>query len=82
MTNINSFDYIADAHAIRDALDPDLADWKTRIDDAIAAGSTGTEILMAVRWNLAELLKAKPNLPVNIVMRIKDYVMAANKLLG
>ena len=82
MMHMNSFDYIAEARAIRNALGDDLTDWKTRIDDAIAAGSTGTEILMAVRWNLAELIKEKPSLPANIVSRIKDYIIAANKLLG
>ena len=79
---MNSFDYISEARAIRNALDDELTDWKTRIDDAIAAGCTGTEILMAVRWNLVELLKAKPDLPLNIVSRIKFYIIAANKLLG
>jgi hypothetical protein len=79
---VNSFDYIAEAHAIRDALGDDLSDWKTRIDDAMAAGSTGTEIIMAVRWNLTELLKAKPGLPAEFVAQIKDYIVSANKLLG
>jgi|GEM_PF-5922258 len=82
MTHMNSFDYIAEARDIRDELGEDLAEWKARIDDAIAGGSTGTEILMAVRWNLAEMLKAKHRLPVHVVMRINDYVIAANKLLS
>lgn len=78
---MKSFDYIAEAREIRDALEDGLADWKVRIDEAISAGSTGTEILMAVRWNLAELLKARPDLPPNLVTKIKDFIMAANKLL-
>lgn len=79
---MHTFDYIAEARAISDALNDDLADWKTRIDDAITTASTGTEILMALRWNLAELLKANPTLPPDLIMRIKDYLLAANKLLG
>lgn len=78
---VKSFDYIAEARTICNALEGSLADWKARIDEAISAGSTGTEILMAVRWNLAELLKARPDLPPNLVAKIKDFIMAANKLL-
>ncbi|HEY3322528.1 MAG TPA: hypothetical protein VGP72_18850 [Planctomycetota bacterium] len=34
-------------------------EWKTRIDDAIAGGATGTEILMALRWTLRQMLKQR-----------------------
>jgi hypothetical protein len=72
---MNSFDYIAEAGAIRDALvGDDLSNWRTSISDAIDTGCVGSEILMAVRWNLAELLKAKPALPADVVCRIKDYI--------
>jgi hypothetical protein len=78
---MRSFDYIAEARAIRDALvGDDLFDWRTRISGAIDTGSTGSEILMAVRWNLAKLLKAEPTLPADVADRIKDYILAANKL--
>ncbi len=80
---MSSFDYIAEARAIRDALvGDDLSDWRTRIRGAIDTGSTGSEILMAVRWNLVELLKAEPKLPADVTARIKDYILAANKLLS
>ena len=78
---MSTFDYIAEARAIRDALGNDHSDWRRRIDDAIAAGSTGTEILMAIRWNLEALLKAEPMLPSELVSRIKNYIVEANKLL-
>jgi hypothetical protein len=79
---VGSFNYLAEAREIRDALiGDDQSDWRTRISGAIDTGSTGTEILMAVRWNLAELLKSKPELPAEVVARIKDYILAANKLL-
>jgi hypothetical protein len=77
-----TFDYIAEARTISDALGDDLADWRARIDEVITTGSTGTEILMGLRWNLAELLKATPTLPPDLVTRIKDYLLAANKLLS
>jgi hypothetical protein len=80
---MDSFDYIAEARAIRDALvDDDLSNWRTSISDAIDTGSVGSEILMGVRWNLAELLKAKPALSAGIVSRIRDYILAANRQLG
>lgn len=36
--------------------------WEERINDAIDFGSTGTEILMALRWNLLQLRQAAPPL--------------------
>ena len=74
-------DYITEARAIRDELGNNLSEWRVRIDESIAVGSTGTEILMAIRWNFAELLKAEPMLPVELASRVKDYIMEANKKL-
>jgi hypothetical protein len=52
---MSSFNYIAEARAIRGALvGNEFSDWRARINDAIDTGSTETEILMAVRWNLAD----------------------------
>jgi hypothetical protein len=78
-----SFDYIAEAYAIRDALtDEYLARWRSRITDAIEAGATGTEILMALRWNLGQLLEAQPELPSVVAMRIRRFIVAANTILS
>jgi hypothetical protein len=79
---MTAFNYIAEARAIRTELSSDLATWKTRIDEAIATGSTGTEILMSLRWNLAKLLEANPALPPELITRIKDYLVATDKLLS
>lgn len=80
MTN---FDYISDAREIRDSLEGEpLARWRQEIDDGIDAGSTGTEILMAVRSTMAKILQSESSLSPALQARIKDYVMAANKLLG
>jgi len=78
---MQSFDYITSARIIQDELSGEFSEWKTRMDDALAGGSTGTEILMAVRWNLSELLKTNPALPKEMHSRINDYIEAANKLL-
>ena len=57
---MSSFDYIAEARAIRDALvGDDLSDWRTRIRGAIDTGSTGSEILMAVRCNLVDATESR-----------------------
>ena len=50
-----------DLYADAQVLDNDMGEagypeWDRRIDDAIAAGATSTEILMALRWTLSELL--------------------------
>ncbi|OAM87497.1 hypothetical protein OH491_21060 [Termitidicoccus mucosus] len=79
---MNNFDYIAEARAIREALPDDLSAWKSRIDDAIASGATGTEILMALRWEMNELIKTDVKISTNLAQRVKDYIYAANKLLG
>jgi hypothetical protein len=80
---MSKFDYISEAQVIRDQLvGEQLSNWKKRIDEAIEDGATGTEILMALRWTMAELLKASPNLSSDVVARVKDYVIEANKLLG
>jgi hypothetical protein len=78
---MSTFDYITEARSIGDSLGNAHSDWRERIDKAITAGSTGTEILMALRWTLAELLKAEPMLPIDLASRVKDYIMEANKLL-
>lgn len=40
-----------------------LSDWEKKIVNAIESGSTGGEIVMALKWNLQELLKLQTNLP-------------------
>ncbi len=56
--NMSNFDYYSSAQRIAQALsDEGLSDRATKITDAIATGSTGTEILMALHWQLTELLR-------------------------
>jgi len=80
---MTQFNYISEARAIRDALaGEEFATWRSRLAEAIDTGFSGTQILMAVRWNLTELLKEKPELPATLVSRIKEYIKNANKLLS
>ena len=34
--------------------------WAERLDDAVIGGATGSEILMAIRWNLQQMLASEP----------------------
>ena len=78
----HSFDFIAEARSIRDDLDDEHYEWGVRIDDAITGGSTGTEILMMLRWTLAELLKSRIPVPAVQAQRIKAFIAEANKVLS
>ena len=56
-------------------------DLAKRLEEAVSAGSTGTEILMAVRWNLSQIMK-EPDLPDNIRARIKELLVDLKRTLG
>ncbi len=52
-------DYYAEARAIATSLfEQGQSYWGDKIEDAIAGGATGTEILMRLRFTLRELLEA------------------------
>ncbi|HXB60947.1 MAG TPA: hypothetical protein VNU95_15345 [Candidatus Acidoferrales bacterium] len=53
--------------------DVGLAAWALRLTDAISSGSTGGEILMAIRWNLQELLRAQ-SLPTGLVEQAEKFI--------
>lgn len=57
-------------------------DWETRIDNAIAGGATATEILMALRWTLAELVKTEPQLPPELIATAGELESGIARLLG
>jgi hypothetical protein len=53
------------------------------IENIISGGSTGTEILMGLRWKFSEILKnEKHKLPKNIQNKIKDIITLSNKFLN
>jgi hypothetical protein len=59
-----SRDYYADTRDLAAKLTArGLGVWSQRLTDAVAAGATGTEIVMALRWILAQMLEAEPALP-------------------
>ena len=51
--------------------DAGYPEWSQRIDDAVAGGATSTEMLMALRWTLGELLGQALELPDELRGRIE-----------
>ncbi|HEU0213517.1 MAG TPA: hypothetical protein VFR13_05480 [Jiangellaceae bacterium] len=43
-----------------------LGSWSQRLTDEMAAGATGTEIVMGLRWTLAQMLETEPALQDDI----------------
>ena len=56
-----AYDHYAEARRVIAAMrEEGLQDPAQALDDAIAAGFTSTEILMVLRWHLAQFLSAQP----------------------
>ena len=56
-------------------------DWSQRLTDAMAAGATGTEIVMALRWTLAQMLETEPALADDLRQQATDLHAGLDKLL-
>jgi hypothetical protein len=53
---MGNFDHYSVAQQIAQKLhDEGKPEWAAKIDDAVAAGSTGSEIFMALRWHLRDI---------------------------
>ena len=56
-----AYDHYAEARRVAAAMrDEGFQDTAQALEDVIAAGFTSTEILMALRWHLAQFLTAEP----------------------
>ena len=65
----------ADAQALgADRADAGYDNWECRISDAIAAGATSGEILMALRWSLSQLIERVPRLEAALRLRAAELV--------
>lgn len=58
-----------------------LGSWSQLLTDAMAAGATGTEIVMALRWTLAQMLETEPALPDDLREQATDLQARLDKLL-
>jgi hypothetical protein len=76
-------DYYAEARGIEQALAATgRGDLASRIRDAILAGSTGTEILMGLRWTLREIISSEANLHARIKERMSSLAAALDRALS
>lgn len=53
-----------------------------RLNDAIIGGATGTEILMATRWELRKFKKSRPKISRGLAAGISDLISKLNRALG
>jgi hypothetical protein len=51
-----------------------LEEESRRIIEAIEGGSTGGEILMALRWNIEEIIKANSEIEVELRKRMEKII--------
>jgi hypothetical protein len=58
-----------------------LMTWKAALDDAMSSASTGTEALMALRWNLAEMEKVE-RLPGDLPFLVRRLISDITILLA
>ena len=75
-----------DLHADADELARSLRahgfdDWADQLTEDIAAGSTGTEILMRLRATLARLVASEPGLPAPLRREADRQVRALTKVV-
>ena len=76
-------DYYAEARDIAQSLDNGgLSEDARGLRDAIAAGATGTEILMALRWHLQRIANATLSLDFATREKIRDLTEAISSALG
>ena len=70
-------DYYADARAIAKCLaDAGFAREASSIIDSLAAGSTGTEVLLELRWALQQIAKAARPVDPDVDAKIRDLIAA------
>lgn len=76
-------DYYQDANTLAETLRSEgLVEWSRALEDAMAAGSTATEILMALRWVTNELLSEGPSLSFIARKRAKALLVSLDGVLS
>lgn len=81
MRNDKWFDFAKEALSIHDRLGPEYADWKAQIYNAIQFGSTGGEILSALRGAMGRILKSESSSPEDTQALVRDFIRKADILL-
>ena len=76
-------DYYAETRALAATLaDGGFGTWSQQLTDMIAAGATGTEICMGLRWVLTQMLQTEDALPASLRMEANGLRQALEKLLS
>lgn len=55
-------------------------EWQQRLSEAVDAASTGTELVMASRWHLKEMLQQERGLPFDLKTKAHFLIEAINQL--
>lgn len=77
---MSNYDIVKEAqHCAQQLQEAGIPEWSRRILDAIEAGATGGEIVMALRWNLQELEKSSVALPAQIKQSVRQIIQEINK---
>ena len=80
---MQSYDYYGTAATVCELLRRNShSDWAQRIEDIIAGGSTGTEILMGVRWQLQEYMRENPGQSGELKAKICELLDELDKTLS
>jgi hypothetical protein len=80
---MTSLDYYLIARQIaNDLSEAGYLDWSARIVDSIEAGSTATEILMAIQWQLNQLQDSEIPLSETLKSRVSHLIFEINKALN
>ena len=78
-----SFDfYTYNDELISDLQKQGLDGWAAKLDHAVAAGATGTEILMTIRWELLQFLKTKPECKGGTLALIDEMLRELDQVLS
>jgi hypothetical protein len=75
-------DYYAETRDLANKLaEQGYGSWSQRLTDEMAAGATGTEIVMGLRWTLARLLETEAALPAGLREEAQGLHGALDRLL-
>jgi ABC-type enterochelin transport system ATPase subunit len=80
---METYDFYSKAREIARKLEKEnLTDQASKVVDAISAGSTATEILMILRWELDQVLLNSPLLSGDIRNEIFDFICKVDEVLN
>lgn len=77
-----NYEYYTVAREIEKRLNTEgFGTWAQKLEDAIVAGGTGTEIFMALRWNLKLIKREIKTLSIETIRLIDDLLIHLNAAL-